>query len=228
MNFTCRYCGATCIKKGIQNGRQKLFCKSCAKHQQSAYKNKACQIGINSRVVRYVCEGVGIRGISRILAISTTTVQNRILKIAKNIPQPMILKGKSYEVDEMRTYIGSKKRDFWLISAFCRETKRIVAFKIGKRNKGNAKTIIDTLLLSEARKIYTDRWSAYFSLVPKQVHDTQKYRINHLERFHLTLRTRLKRLSRKTICYSKSLSMLSSCVRIVVWGSDYELTVLGI
>lgn len=128
--------------------------------------------------------------------------------------------GKTYEVDELRTYVGFKKNGYWFISAFCRETKQIVSFTVGKRNNRNLKTVIDSLLLSNAVNIYTDRWKGYLSLIPKKLHNVRQYSINHLERFHLTLRTALKRLNRRTICYSKSLIVLSSCIKIYLWGEE--------
>ena len=38
-----------------------------------------------------------------------TTLLKRILQIASNIKQPPISVGKTYEVDEMRIFIGKKK-----------------------------------------------------------------------------------------------------------------------
>ena len=66
------------LKKLIQNGKQKLFCKSCSKYQQKEYKNKACDRGVNSQVINYVLEGMGIRSISRVLAISPKYGFNKI------------------------------------------------------------------------------------------------------------------------------------------------------
>ncbi|WP_343791129.1 IS1 family transposase, partial [Wandonia haliotis] len=39
-----------------------------------------------------------------------------------------------------------------------------------------------------------------------------------IERKNLTLRTHVKRLNRRTICYSKSLLTLSAIMRIYFWG----------
>jgi len=220
MDFSCKYCSGICIKKGIRNGCQKLLCKGCNKHQQASYSNNAYQIDLDLWIFRYVKEGLGIRSISRILKISTNTVLSRISTMANQIPRPSILKGKTYEVDELRTYIKFKRNLYWVISAYCRETKEIVAFKVGKRNNKNLKVVIDSLLLSNAVKIYTDRLRNYISLIPRELHNVKKYSINHLERWHLTMRTRLKRLNRKTICYSKSLVLLYNHVKLLIWGEE--------
>ncbi|MCA4783332.1 transposase, partial [Empedobacter stercoris] len=41
---------------------------------------------------------------------------------------------------------------------------------------------------------------------------------NHIERNHLSLRTHLKRLNRKTICYTKNMDILSAILTIYFWG----------
>jgi len=50
------------------------------------------------------------------LRISVTTLLKRIIAIAEGIQQPPIAMGKSYEVDEMRTYIGKKSLLRWIVS----------------------------------------------------------------------------------------------------------------
>jgi insertion element IS1 protein InsB len=56
-------------------------------------------------------------------------------------------------------------------------------------------------------RYYTAGWGAYHRhLVPGQ-HIVGKRRTQQLERKHLTLRTRIKRLVRKTICFSRSVQM---------------------
>ena len=49
----------------------------------------------------------------------------------------------------------------------------------------------------------TDAWGAYAACLPAAQHHVGKAPMQRLERKHLTLRTRLKRLARRTICFSK-------------------------
>jgi insertion element IS1 protein InsB len=51
---------------------------------------------------------------------------------------------------------------------------------------------------------YTDGWGAYLRLLDQQHHTVGKVNTQKIERKHLTLRTRIKRLARKTSCFSKS------------------------
>jgi insertion element IS1 protein InsB len=54
---------------------------------------------------------------------------------------------------------------------------------------------------------YTDKWSAYTRHLDPEQHTVSKRGTQKIERQHLTLRTRIKRLVRKTICFSKSTRM---------------------
>ena len=51
----------------------------------------------------------------------------------------------------------------------------------------------------------------------KSIHKVFKHCTNKIERNNLTLRTHMKRLNRKTICYSIANLMLEACLRIYIW-----------
>ena len=215
----CQYCSTNCQKTGRQkNGAQKLYCVACRKYQQTIYRNKAYEGRTDWMISDLVCEGVGVRGISRILRIAAGTVIRRIERIAAQIPKPSIPRDQpAFEVDELRTYIGRKENEYWLAYALNKTTGQVADFVIGKRTKATLKTLIDNLLASGVRKIRTDRLTHYQRLIPKTIHRCGAYCINHIERKNLSIRTHLKRLSRKTICFNRSVRMLESCLKIYFW-----------
>jgi insertion element IS1 protein InsB len=102
-------------------------------------------------------------------------------------------------------------------NALDKHTGEIVEIKVGKRNKANLSNVTDTLILSKCKEIYTDGLTIYKCLIPAGVHKVKRYGTNRIERKNLNLRTHLKRLSRKTICYSKSLHMQEACIKIYFW-----------
>jgi insertion element IS1 protein InsB len=59
----------------------------------------------------------------------------------------------------------------------------------------------------EHNQYYTDYWGAYTRHLDPEEHTPGKRNTQKIERKHLTLRTRIKRLVRKTICFSKSTQM---------------------
>ncbi len=219
MEIKCNYCQSN---KVVKNGftatdKQRYLCKSCHKRFITNYSYNAYRKDINEQIVKFTKEGVGIRGTARILRISTTTLLKRILHIAREIKLPPIVQHQTYEVDELRIYIGSKKHPTWIVYALDRATKTPVCFKVGRRNKKNLKVVIDTLLLAKAKKKYTDKLPLYKSLIAKEFHSTKFRATNHIERNHLTLRTHLKRLNRRTLCFSRSLLILTAILKIYFW-----------
>jgi len=56
-------------------------------------------------------------------------------------------------------------------------------------------------------RFYTNHWGAYTRHLDPDMHSPGKRNTQKIERKHLTLRTRIKRLVRKTICFSKTIQM---------------------
>ena len=185
----------------------------------AVYHYQACKKETDNWIVRLNRETCGISSISRLLKISKTTVIKRIKQLSKQVGKPLIYKGKTYEVDELKTYVGNKKRgEHWVCLAVERQTGNVVDISVGRRTKKTLGKVLDTLKLSEAKKVYTDGLDIYRSLLPKETHKVRPYHINKVERKNLDLRNCLKRLTRKTICYSKSRAMLEASVRLCLWG----------
>lgn len=217
----CQYCFNACSKSGFYtNYDQRYRCTKCYRYQKETYTYKGCVKEIDQQIVILNNEGCGIRSISRILKISTNKVLQTIRKIAKQTRGKYISTNREYELDEMRTYIKNKANLYWVVYAIDRETRVVVDFKVGKRNNKTLKRVIDTLLLSKAKKIYTDKLKQYRYLIPDELHDTTQYKTNRIERKNLSVRTHLKRLSRRTICFSKSKSMLEACLRLYFTTTD--------
>jgi IS1 family transposase len=167
---------------------------------------------------------VSVRGIARVLKISINTVQADIKWTGKTIAKPPIrLQQANVEIDELRTFIGNKQNQYWIAYALNRATGEVMDFIVGKRSKRTLRMLVNTLLSSGAEKISTDRLNIYRSLIPGEVHDDKRYGTNRIERKNLSIRTHIKRLSRRTICFSRSRVMLESCLKIYFWRE--QLTV---
>ena len=219
-DINCPRCGEKKVLKNgtTKNQKQQYYCKNCGKRFINNYTYVAYKPNINHSIILFTKEGLGIRSTARILQISTTTLLKRIISIAENINQPIISKGKDYEVDEMRTYIRHKRNFIWLIYALEKESKNVVSFHVGKRTNKTLSRVLETLKLSEAKKIFTDRLKNYRYLIDEKLHSVKRFGTNHIERKNLTLRIHLKRLNRRTICFSKSLLILVSILKIYFWS----------
>jgi insertion element IS1 protein InsB len=216
----CKYCTRPCRRSGRQNnGSQRYYCVTCKKSQQKTYLYKAYHGAIDKNIKLLVCESVCIRGIGRILSISTNTVLSRIKKIASRISKPASAEGQTiFEVDELWTYIARKDNEYWLAYGINKTTGKVMDFVVGKRNKTTLKILIDSLLQSSPKKIRTDKLTIYQRLIPRAIHQYGAYCINLIERKNLSIRTHIKRLSRRTICFNRSIVLLESCLKIYFWG----------
>ena len=212
----CKYCHQiSTIKKGKRNNLQRYYCKDCKCYFQCNYRYKAYKNDIDTLLRQLLKEGCGVRSISRVLNISCGTVLSRMLKISKQIKPSYFNKlGCKFEIDEMWTFIKRKEDFTWITYAIERETKRVIDFFVGRKTKENIKPLINRILLLNPKRIYTDRLNIYPSMIPKEIHKRFQYCTNKIERMNLTLRTHIKRLSRKTICFSKDKKYLEAHLRI--------------
>ncbi|MCI3938909.1 IS1 family transposase [Chryseobacterium aahli] len=207
------------IKFGkTKNGKQRFQCTSCRKTSVLKYSYQAYRKNIDIKIIRLTKEGMGIRSIARFLRISTTTLLKRIINISDCIRPPSGNSNKTYEVDELRTYIGNKKQIIWLVYALEKDSKNVICFNLGKRSNETLNVVIKTLLHSNPEKIHTDKLRNYQYLIPKEIHQTKRFGTNSIERKNLSIRTHLKRLNRKTICFSKNVLMLNAILKIYFWS----------
>lgn len=199
-------------------GNQRYQCKSCNKTRVGYYCYKAYESTIDQNIILLTKEGLGIRSTARVLKISTTTLLKRIISIANKIAQPIISKNKTYEVDEMRSFIKRKDKLIWIVYALERTTRKVVSFTVGARTNRTLNVVLTTLRLAKAKTIYTDGLKHYRYLIEKSIHNVTRYATNHIERNNLSMRINLKRLNRRTICYSRSSIVLQSVLRIYFWS----------
>lgn len=226
IKMRCKRCYSPCIKNGFQaNGKQRYKCKVCKQNQQSLYRYKAYLPEANMSIHILLVNSCGITDISRVLKISRNTVQKRILYIANKIKRPTIIEiSESYEMDEL----SFKYRGKWLCIAYAinRKTRQVIDYTVGNKTNENLAKVINKLLLLNPKRIYTDGLVSYRSLIPNHVHGVARSQTNRIERFNLNLRTHLKRLNRKTICYTKSIKMLSAILKIYFWGNPLKYKTL--
>ena len=74
-------------------------------------------------------------------------------------------------------------------------------------------------------KYYTDYWGAYTRHLDADAHQPGKRNTQQIERKHLTLRTRIKRLMRKTICFSRSTQMHDIVIGLFVNRYEFGMPV---
>ena len=143
------------------------------------------------------------------------------VEISKAFENHAIINGKEVESDEMWSFVGRKSDQIWLWHAIDRESGEILAYVLGRRKDEVFLELKSLLEPFGITRYYTDDWGAYERHLDSETHVIGKRNTQKIERKHLTLRTRIKRLARRTICFSKSQKMHDIVIGLFV--NRYDL-----
>ena len=121
--------------------------------------------------------------------------------------QVIVHKVEAAEVDEMWSFVGSKCQQRWLWHAIDHHTGQVLAYVFGTREDETFLQLQELLAPFGITHFYTDGWGAYRRHIDPDQHTVGKQHTQKIERKHTTLRARIKRLVRKTICFSKTTQM---------------------
>jgi IS1 family transposase/transposase-like protein len=223
----CPHCDSEqIVKRGkTRRGTQRYLCQNTACITGSFlldYCNRGCLPEVKQQIIDMSLNASGVRDTARSLHISPTTVVSELKKqegmlesvntellrtlnpekVAVDIEQA----GEA-EMDEMWSFVGNKGNPRWLWHAIDHHTGAVLAYVFGRRKDEvflQLKALLEPFGLT---RYYTDHWGAYTRHLDPDVHSPGKRNTQKIERKHLTLRTRIKRLVRKTICFSKTTQM---------------------
>ena len=178
---------------------------------------------VKHQIIDMSLNASGVRDTARVLQISPDTVRRELRKkeaalesvhtafLRTHNPDEMTVAieraGEEAEIDEMWSFVGNKGNPRWLWHAIDHHTGAVLAYVFGRRKDD---VFLQRKALREAfglTRFYTDHWGAYTRHLDPDVPSPGKRNTQKIERKHLTLRTRMKRLVRKTICFSKSTQM---------------------
>src|SRR5215471_14518830 len=104
----------------------------------------------------------------------------------------------------MWSFVGAKGTERWLWHALDPHTGQVLAYVVGTRKDAEFRKLHALLAPLGVERYYTDKAGVYRRHLPAEQHTVGKLSRQKIERKHLTLRTRLKRLARKTLCFSRS------------------------
>jgi insertion element IS1 protein InsB len=116
-------------------------------------------------------------------------------------------RGLTSELDEMWSYVGKKAEPRWLWHAIDHASGTVLAYVFGRRQDTvflQLKALLEPFGIT---RFYTDGWGAYERHIAPEQHTIGKAHTQKIESKHINLRTRIKRLVRRTICFSKTTTM---------------------
>ncbi len=129
------------------------------------------------------------------------------------------------ELDEMWSYVGKKSNPRWLWHAIDRKTGQVLAYVFGRRSDEVFLQLKKLLKPFGIHRYCTDGWGAYERHLPTELHEVGKRKTQRIERKHLRLRTRIKRLTRRTICFSKSEEMHDLVIGLFINRYEFGLRI---
>ena len=127
-----------------------------------------------------------------------------------------VRRGLSSELDEMWSYVQSKAHPRWLWHAIDHHTGKVLAYVFGQRQETVFLELQRLLVPFGITRFYTDGWGAYARHITPEQHVVGKQHTQKIESKHINLRTRIKRLVRRTICFSKTTTMHDLVVGLFV------------
>ena len=137
----------------------------------------------------------------------------------------MIQRAEEAEVDAMGSYVGKQHEPRWLWHAIDHRSGHVLAYVLGRRKDEvflQRKTLLESFGIT---RYDTDYWGAYTRHLDPDEHQPGKRHTQQIERKHVTLRTRIKRLTRKTICCSRSIPMHDVVIGLFVNRYEFGLSV---
>ncbi len=243
---TCHQCNSNHITQAGHNayGEQRYRCQEpdCqTKTFMLKYRYRACEPGIKERIIDMAINGSGIRDTGRVLKINKNTVINTLKNKASSLVQvnPKIFELSASgelnvrleeacieaELDEQWSWVGNKSNQRWLWHAVDHATNTVLAYMFGKRKDDVFKKLKELLEPFGIQRYYTDDWGAYERHLDADKHEVGKRNTQKIERKNLNFRTWIKRLARKTICFSKLELMHDTVIGLLINKVEFGLNI---
>lgn len=219
--ISCPRCGHTDLMKNGRSkvGSQRYHCKSCDKSFLLDYKYKAWKPGVKEEIWTQTFNGGGVRATARCLGINKNTVIEELKKKKPIEVNPYVIDNEEFnsfkdlevdivayesEADEFWSFVGNKKNQRWTWYAIERKTGIILAYQNGRRTDESCQLLMKKLAHLPIAKFHTDNWGSYAKFISEEKHRIGKDNTWKIERKNLNFRIHIKRLERRTICYSRN------------------------
>ena len=132
---------------------------------------------------------------------------------------------RSAELDEMWSFVGKKSQQRWLWHAIDHHSGKVLAYVFGRRKDAVFLRLQALLEPFGITRFYTDGWGTYERQVDAEKHTVGKEHMQRIESKHITLRTRIKRLVRRTIYFSKTEHMHDLVVGLFINRYEFGVSI---
>jgi IS1 family transposase/transposase-like protein len=221
--ITCPNCSSLNIVKNGKTGqrKQRFLCKDCRRQFIRDYTYMGCVGAVRALIVPLTMNGSGLRDISRVLLLSLNTALKTLRQAAEEVSEPTVPRRvHDLEVDEFWSFVGAKGRRRWTWYGFDRQRRKVIASVNDRRTDAACGRLLKKLEGCQVSRYHTDGWQSYKRLLSARKHKVGKEGTRCVERHNLNFRTHIKRLQRRTICYSKSVEMHDAVLKLYVHHSN--------
>jgi insertion element IS1 protein InsB len=129
------------------------------------------------------------------------------------------------EMDEQWSYVSNKANQRWLWYAIDHVSNTLLAYVFGKRKDEVFQTLKTLLEPYPIVRYYRDDWGAYQRHLDPDKHEVDKRNTQKIERKNLNFRTWIKRLNRKTICFSKLALLHDTVIGLLINKVEFGLDI---
>lgn len=215
------------VKDGIVKNKQRYKCKECSFRYTVLKKSTEKPLHLKRLALQLYLEGLGFSSIGRVLNVSNVSILNWIKAFGEQVENLRTNDPVNFiEIDEMHTYIGSKKNYQWIWIAVDRYGKKFINVVIGDRSSATGKELWLAVESQSDGKVATDYWKPYENFISKAKHIQSKAQTFTVEGYNSLFRHFLARMRRKTKCYSKSMYMLKLSILLLMHYRNGSLTIL--
>ncbi len=149
----------------------------------------------------------------------------QVLNAAGNLTVRLERACEQAEIDEQWSFVGNKSNQRWLWYAVDHATNTVLAYVFGKRKDEVFKALKALLEPFGISRYYTDDWGAYERHLEVDQHQVGKRNTQKIERKNLNFRTWIKRLTRKTICFSKLETLHDTVIGLLINKVEFGLDI---
>ena len=104
-----------------------------------------------------------------------------------------------------------------MLYAYAAKEDEIIAFTMGKRSAASVRNLLVKLKSLDIGVYLTDKWEAFRAVLPKHKHKAGKPFTKAIEGMNTFFRTRVRRLMRRTVCFSKKLIYHYSMIKLIIY-----------
>ncbi len=116
-----------------------------------------------------------------------------------------------------------KKNKLWIIKALDRVSRKTVSWVLGRRSAATFRKLYDKVNHLTECIFFTDDWSAFAKVIPKDRHIIGKSGTTAIEQDNSNTRHHLGRMTRRTKVVSKTKEMVDTTIKLWYALSDPEI-----